>query len=460
MGNLNIKINSSVIASSGTEAPKFTVFTDRNLGKIPQFQQLPKALQHDIQVAASVFPFRVNNYVLEQLIDWDDPCADPIFRLVFPQREMLSKEDFSRLSTLIESGVDRQEVAAVVADIRSGLNPHPAGQMELNVPENGGEKIEGIQHKYRETVLFFPSQGQTCHSYCTFCFRWAQFIGDTDLRFAAKEAEGLINHLRANPSITDVLFTGGDPMVMKAKNLQAYIEPLLEPEFDHIRTIRIGTKSLTFWPYRYVTDADAEEVLALFRRVTAAGKHLAFMAHFNHWRELDTDICCEAIARIRETGAVIRTQAPLLKHINDDPKIWAKMWRMQVNLGLVPYYMFVERDTGARHYFEVPLVKAWSIYRDAIQQVSGIARTVRGPSMSADPGKIEIHGVTEIYGEKVLALRFIQGRNSDWVQRPFFAKYDEQATWLDHLQPAFDDKFFYQDEFEQMKNGPINQPVK
>ena len=83
------------------------------------------------------------------------------------------------------------------------------------------------------------------------------------------------------------------------------------------------------------------------------------------------------------------------------------------------------------------------IFQQAYQQVSGIARTVRGPSMSAGPGKVEVQGVTEVAGEKVFALRFIQGRNPDWVQRPFFAKYDPYATWLHHLKPAFgEDKFF------------------
>lgn len=72
--------------------------------------------------------------------------------------------------------------------------------------------------------------------------------------------------------------------------------------------------------------------------------------------------------------------------------------------------MLVERDTGARHYFAVPLAHACEIYREAIQQVSGIARTARGPSLSASPGKVEIQGTAEINGEKVFVLRFLQGR--------------------------------------------------
>ena len=62
------------------------------------------------------------------------------------------------------------------------------------------------------------------------------------------------------------------------------------------------------------------------------------------------------------------------------------------------------------------------------------------------PGKVEIQGVTDVAGEKVFALRFLQARNPEWVQRPFFAKYDPHATWLDQLRPAFGgDKFFFED---------------
>ena len=113
--------------------------------------------------------------------------------------------------------------------------------------------------------------------------------------------------------------------------------------------------------------------------------------------------------------------------------------------------MFVERDTGAKRYFEVPLARAWEIYREAMKRVSGLGRTARGPSMSAGPGKIEIQGISEIAGEKVFVLRFIQARNPDWVQRPFFARFDPEATWLGDLKPAFgEEKFFFEDEYHDI----------
>jgi len=134
------------------------------------------------------------------------------------------------------------------------------------------------------------------------------------------------------------------------------------------------------------------------------------------------------------------------------PEVWARMWRTQVKLGIIPYYMFVERDTGAKRYFEVPLARAWAIYREAINQVSGLARSVRGPSMSAGPGKVEVQGVTEVNGEQLFVLHFIQARNPDWVQRPFFAKYDDQATWLEQLRPVLGESaFFYQAEYDAMQ---------
>jgi KamA family protein len=395
-----------------------------------------------MRVVGHVLPFKVNNYVVERLINWDNVLNDPVFRFAFPQRDMLHPQHFEEMAWVLSNGSSKQEIRETVDRIRWELNPHPAGQVEHNVPSLNGQKLTGMQHKYRETVLFFPSQGQTCHAYCSFCFRWAQFVGIDTLRFAAKDVEPLIEYVRRHPEVSNILFTGGDPLVIKTRTLASYINPLLEANLPHLKSIRIGTKAFGYWPYRFLTDNDADELLALFRRVTRSGKHLAIMAHFNHPRELETEEARKAVARVRETGAQIRTQSPLLANINDQPEVWAEMWREQVRLGCVPYYMFVVRDTGAQHYFGVPLVRAWQIFRDAYQTVSGLARTARGPVMSAYPGKVQVLGVSEIDGKKVLALRMLQGREPDWVLRPFFARYDERAIWLDQLEPAFGEFFF------------------
>ena len=171
------------------------------------------------------------------------------------------------------------------------------------------------------------------------------------------------------------------------------------------------------------------------------------MAHFNHYVEIQTQATRNAIKKIRATGAQIRTQSPLLAHINDDARVWKKMWTDQVNLGCVPYYMFMVRDTGAQHYFGVPLVKSYHIFKEAYSQVSGLARTVRGPSMSATPGKVQIDGIVDVNGQKAMSMKFLQARNPDWACRTFLAKYDENAIWLDDLKPAFGgEKFFFEND--------------
>lgn len=426
-----------------TEVVKYRNYILRNFNNLPQMSALSEEEREAIAVVGQVLPFKSNNYVVEQLIDWNNIPDDPIYTLTFPRKEMLSEENYIAVRDLLHSN-DEAGLKKKVFDIRMQLNPNPAGQAH-NIPSIDDIKLHGMQHKYRETVLFFPSQGQTCHAYCTFCFRWPQFSGMNELKFAMKEANLLQEYLLQNPTVTDVLFTGGDPLTAKTSIMAAYIEPLLTKEFDHIRNIRIGTKTLAYWPYRFLTDKDADEILRLFEKVIKSGKQLAFQAHFNHPVELQTDAVKQAIQRIRNTGAQIRTQSPLLRHINDDPKVWADMWEEQVSQGLIPYYMFVARDTGSKAFFEVPLERAWSVFREAYRSVSGVCRTVRGPSMSANPGKVHILGVSEVKGEKVFVLSFIQCRNPELVGIPFYAKYDPTASWFDELVPAFGEEQFFFD---------------
>ncbi len=437
----------------------FRTFHRKDIDAIPQIQHLPAEDRLAMKAVSAVLPFRVNNYVMEELINWDDIPADPMFQLTFPQRGMLDESDLERMMALVSSGAPEAEVLKAAREIQLDLNPHPAGQMEMNVPQENGERLAGIQHKYRETVLFFPSQGQTCHAYCSYCFRWPQFVGLEGLKFASREADSLVEYLKGHPEVNSVLITGGDPLIMKTKVLRRYIEPLLSRDLNHIVSIRLGTKAPAYWPYRFVTDDDSDDLMRLFDEVRRAGRHLALMSHYSHPRELETAAAQAAVQRIQSTGAVVRCQAPLIRHVNDSASAWADMWRLQLRLGAIPYYMFVERDTGPRNYFEVPLATADEIFRTAYRRVSGLGRTVRGPSMSATPGKVMVEGTAVIHGEKVFVLTLLQGRNPDWVRRPFFAKFDEKAAWLDQLKPALGEKeFFYQEELRRIRKD-ADQPV-
>lgn len=428
------------------ERPRFKAYSLRTIDQIPQVARLPENQRFAMRVVGEVFPFRVNGYVVDELIDWARIPDDPIFQLTFPQPGMLEHGDFVRIAGLLRGGASRAELSAAVRAIHETLNPHPAGQLDDNVPQLDGQRLWGMQHKYRETVLFFPRQGQTCHAFCTYCFRWAQFIGQDALRIAADAENDLLRYLTRHPEVSDLLVTGGDPMVMRTAVLARFLEPLIQPELGHVQNIRIGTKSLAYWPQRFVTDDDADDLLRLLEKLVAAGKHVAIMTHFSHVHEMETPMVQEAIRRIHTTGAVLRGQSPIVSHVNDDAAAWSELWREQVRQGVVPYYMFMPRDTGSRRYFGVTLERAWRIFRDAYASVSGLGRTVRGPSMSAGPGKVEVLGVTEVAGQKVFVLRMLQGREPGWVDRPFFAKYDPDAMWLDDLVPLDGDGFFFEED--------------
>ncbi len=429
-------------------APRLATYGRSDIDAILAHPQVEHRFSADEIVAmkavAAVLPFRVNGYVLG-LVDWGNAPEDPIFRLTFPWQDMLAREHRDAVVALVRAGATQERLREEALRIYPDLNPHP-GLQAYNVPTlASGKRLDGLQHKYPETLLFFPRQGQTCHSYCTYCFRWPQFVRIEDLKFASGEVNDLIAYLKEHPEIETVLFTGGDPMVMSAPVLRAYLDPIIrarcDGELPRLGCIRIGSKALAYWPFRFISDPGAGDTLALFRTVTApleeqgAGLHLAFMAHFSLPQEL-TPIVGEAIRRLRAAGAAIRTQAPIVRRVNDRADTWAEMWRKQVQFGLMPYYMFVERNTGAKDAFEIPLADAYEIYKAASGAVSGLARTARGCSMSATPGKVAIRGIRTIHGEKVFALEFLQARNREALGVPFYAKFDQRATWLDELVPA------------------------
>jgi len=429
---------------------KFKAFSGHNVDKITQLSHIDSTHRDVLGTIAHVLPFRVNNYIIDELIDWNDIPNDPIFQLTFPQPGMLSQEQLFLMEKVIKNGGTRQEIARQAQQIQMELNPNPAMQKELNVPIQGETRLEGIQHKYDETVLFFPKQGQMCAAYCTYCFRWAQFIGLKDEKFANKDPQILYNYIDDHQEVTDVLFTGGDPMSMKTSMIRNYIQPFLDKKPGNLTSIRFGTKFPAFWPYRFTTDDDADDLLRLFEEIVAAGYHLAVMSHYSHPRELSTPAAEEALKRIRSTGAEVRCQSPLIKHVNDDAAVWKELWNKEVALGAIPYYMFLARNTGAKDYFSVPLEEAYNIYTQAYRSVSGLARTVKGPCMSAAPGKILVDGFTDFGGEKAMILKFLQARNPEWVNKPFLAENNPSAVWLDDINPMGAKRFFYEEEMDEM----------
>jgi L-lysine 2,3-aminomutase len=158
------------------------------------------------------------------------------------------------------------------------------------------------------------------------------------------------------------------------------------------------------------------------------------MSHISHARELRTEVVRQALQRIRSTGAVIRSQCPIIKGLNDSKEAWIELLRREIYLGIVPYYMFIESSETLNQAFKIPLASALRIHQDAQFALSGLAKTLSGPVISNGPYKILIDGTAEITGEKVFVLKFLQSTDTDQKGSIFFAKYDETATDLEQLQ--------------------------
>jgi hypothetical protein len=140
------------------------------------------------------------------------------------------------------------------------------------------------------------------------------------------------------------------------------------------------------------------------------------------------------VERIRSAGAAIYGQAPIIARVNDDARTWEAIWRASLGAGIVPYYMFVARDTGPHEYFKVPLARAVRVFNGAYRELPGLARTVRGPAMSSTPGKIVVDGTLDLPGRRFFQLRFLQARDQRLVGRPFLARWSDSATWIDELE--------------------------
>ena len=418
-------------------------YNNRTFSSTPYYQRLPPEEKRSFDLLSRVFHFKVNNYVLENLIDWDQVPQDPVYQYVFPKPEMIGEEGFELLANVTKPGMPESVQATFLQRIRTKLRPQYTYSPESQPKDKEGTPLKGMYSNFPTIVSLFPAPMViTCHSYCNFCFRWIQF-GDQQVQADSSYSDpnSPVEWLRSHPEVSDVLFTGADPLICNSKVLWKYIQPILE--VDSVKVLRISSKSLAYWPFRFTTDQDAPHLLAMFERITEQGKHLNFCAHFTHPRELEHPEVAKAIAAIRNTGAVIRTQGPLLKNVNDSSEAWSQMWDRQVNLGLIPYYMFIEAGHHPEPCFRVPLALALDIFQRAQKMTTGLARTVRGPVFMLDLHRVLLDGITTVNGDKFFVLKNLQappGHHSEGQIK--LIPYDPETKSLGNLYELFNEVGF------------------
>ncbi len=330
---------------------------------------------------ADTYSFRANDYYLS-LIDWNDP-DDPIRRLIVPHCDKLA--DWGALDA-------SNEAANRVA--------------------------RGVQHKYGDTVLLLCSQ--VCGGLCRYCFRKRLFLRGNDETSACVD-EG-IDYIAEHPEVTNVLLTGGDPLMLSTDRLVDILDRLRR--IRHVRIIRIGSKMPAFYPWRILDDARLVDAL---RRFSTPESRLYLMAHFDHPREL-TQPAVEAIDRVLRAGVVCVNQCPVVRGVNADAGVLAHLFRELSFVGCPQYYLFQGRPTAGNQPYEVPLVESYLLSEAAKRQVSGLAKRAR-LVMSHATGKIEMVGLDDRY----IYLRYHRARDAEDLGRFFVRQRDDSAYWLDDL---------------------------
>lgn len=343
--------------------------------------ELSPAEREALGRVADRYAFRANDYYL-QLIDWSDP-NDPIRQLIIPRTEEL--EGWGDLDASVESCV-------TVAP--------------------------GVQHKYPDTVLLLCNS--VCAGFCRYCFRKRLFMNGNEE--VVKDVSGGIRYVAGHPEVTNVLLTGGDPLLLSTRRLREIIEGLRA--IPHVEIIRIGTKVPAFNPWRILDDP---ELLHVLGSNSTPRRRIYLMAHFDHPREL-TRSAVAAIDSLLRAGVICVNQCPLVKGVNDDPGVLSDLFRNLSWMGCPPYYVFQGRPTAGNQPYEIPIVRGWEIFQEALRAGSGLALRARFV-MSHATGKIEITGVDRRH----IYLRYHRARDPENRGRFMVCKRDEQAYWLDQL---------------------------
>lgn len=408
-----------------------------------------------------VYRFMANKHVLNT-IKWSDFKNDSVFQLVFPQPGMIRPD----VAEAYLKATTEEERAKIVKDYIRETNPHD-GKQQLNKPtfvnEDGEiEVIEGSQHKYPQCKLIFDIQTQNCFAFCNYCFRHAQVRGDDDM-FIQKDVHQIHEYLKRHKEVSDVLITGGDAGYLKADRFEEYITPIIEdPELSHIKTIRLGTRVLTFNPEMVIVP-EYNRMLQLFQKLYDNGIQLALMSHFSTPREVLNLSTIAAVRRLKAHGVTIKSQSPIMNHIslftkeNGEVDIdrsaqnWIDLGNVFAMVGVGFHSMYLARPTGEFHYFNQPVAQIDKVFSKVYRELASLNRPSRYITQTSSAGKISLLGTVDLPGQKLFALKFNEGRNMEWMDKVYLAYYDEKTNTIASLKPYGNDAHFYEDELAEIE---------
>jgi KamA family protein len=234
-----------------------------------------------------------------------------------------------------------------------------------------------------------------------------------------------VAYIREHPEITNVLLTGGDPLIMSTSKLGPIIEQLRT--IPHVRIIRIGTKMPAFNPHRIVNDPD---LLKMIEKYSTPEGRIYIMAHFNHAREL-TKVAQKSLDLLQRHGAITVNQTPLIAGVNDSSAALLELFNKLSFMGVPPYYVFQCRPTEGNRSYSAPLEEGYQMFRWAQSHCSGLAKRARF-CMSHVTGKIEVAALTE----DQIVFKYHQAADARNSGRVMIFDRNPEAHWFDDYPEA------------------------
>lgn len=217
----------------------------------------------------------------------------------------------------------------------------------------------GLVHKYPDRVLLLVTD--TCASYCRYCTR-ARWVAGHHEPLGSAELDAALAYIQAHTEIRDVLISGGDPLLLATRRLDALLERL--SEIPHLRFVRIGTRVPIFLPMRI----DAELAAALRPRRIPIWVNV----HVNHHAELTAD-AVQALGALADAGVPLGGQTVLLRGVNDDEDALRETMFALLGARVRPSYLFHCDPVAGTAHLRVPVARGLELMRALIGHSSGMA---------------------------------------------------------------------------------------
>ncbi len=215
-----------------------------------------------------------------------------------------------------------------------------------------------LVHRYHNRALLFPTDH--CPVQCRYCFRKNELHQNDPLFQGIKRPIG--DYLMAHPEIDEIIFSGGDPLILSNQKLREWLK-FLDP-FKNITMIRFHTRMPVIIPGRI-----DQGLLDLLHEMS--DRFIFSMAiHFNHASIIDHNIT-QAITRLKKVPITLLSQSVLLRGVNDNFLALKNLFQSIHQLGLRPYYLHhPDRVKGAMHFY-LPLKKGRQLYHQLHLKMPG-----------------------------------------------------------------------------------------